>query len=56
MKTPKTNREEVRNNSITILTTAEEKAKIEKAAHEMGVTRSTFVRMEMKEYLNKKEM
>lgn len=56
MKTPKSNREEVRSNSITLLITADEKSKIENAAQEMGVTMSTFVRMVMKEYLNKKEM
>lgn len=56
MKTPKINRDEVRANQVVILTTAEEREKIDKAAHEMGVSRSTFVRMVMKEYLNKKEM
>ena len=56
MKTPKTNRDEVRSSQFTVLSTAEEKANIDKAAHEMGVSRSTFVRMVMKEYLRKKEM
>ena len=55
MKTPKTNRDEVRSSQFTVLSTAEEKANIDKAAHEMGVSRSTFVRMVMKEYLRKKE-
>ena len=56
MKTPKKNRDEVRSSHFTVLSTAEEKDNIDKAAHEMGVSRSTFVRMVMKEYLRKKEM
>ena len=56
MKTPKRNREEVRTNSITILTTAEEKANIEAAAEKMGVTKSTFIRIVVKDFIKKQEV
>lgn len=51
MKTKKTNREEVRANSLTIPMTREEKNKIEKAAENRGLSMSAFARLVFYEYL-----
>lgn len=55
MKTKKENREEIRRNSVCVLFTAEEKARVEKAAFDMGVSKSTFMRIVVKDYFKKTE-
>lgn len=45
MKTPKANRDEVRENSVTIPMTAEEKERIRAYAEKKGLSMSAFVRM-----------
>lgn len=53
MKIPKSNREEVRQNSLTIPMSKEEKDLVKVAAKEMGVSMSTFARIAIKEYVRK---
>lgn len=53
MKTKKTNRDEVRENCLNIPMTSNEKDKIRKAANEMGVSMSSFVRIALTVYLEK---
>lgn len=53
MKTKKTNRDEVRENCLNIPMTANEKDRIRKAASEMGVSMSSFVRIVLADYLGK---
>lgn len=51
MKTKKANRNEVRETSITFPATVKEKSQIQKAADEMGVSMSAFIRMVINGYL-----
>lgn len=51
MKTAKTNREEVRANSLTVPMTREEKKRLEKAAEDRGLSMSAFARLVFYEYL-----
>lgn len=48
MKTAKTNRDEVRENTLTIPMTAEEKESIKRRADEMGVSMSAYARIILK--------
>jgi hypothetical protein len=51
MKTAKSNRDEVRENNLSIPMNKEEKQKIREAAENMGVPMSTFARMVIKDFL-----
>lgn len=51
MKTPNVNRDEVRENSLTVPMSKEEKEQIRKAADDMGFSMSTFVRMVLKNFI-----
>lgn len=51
MKTKKSNRDEVRENTLVIPMTREEKLAVKKAAEEMGTTMCSFVRIILKERL-----
>lgn len=53
MKTAKSNREEVRENSLTIPMNADEKHQVKLAAEKMGVPMSTFARLVLKDYIKK---
>ena len=53
MKTAKTNRDEVRENSLTIPMSAEEKKSVKKAADDMGVSMSSFARIVLKDFIKK---
>lgn len=53
MKTPKKNRDEVRENSLTIPMSREEKESVKKAADNMGVTMSAFARIVLKDFMKK---
>lgn len=55
MKTKKINRDEIRENSITLLMSKDEKHAVQKAADEIGVSMSTFVRMILKKAIKKGE-
>ena len=53
MKTAKSNRDEVRENTLTILLSREEKESVQKKADEMGVSMSMFARMVLKDFMKK---
>lgn len=56
MKKAKSNRDEVRENSITIPMNAEEKAKLKKAADKWGLSMSAFVRIALKNFITKEDL
>ena len=51
MKTPKANRDEVRESTLAIMLTKEEKEAVQNKADEMGVSMSTFARMVFKDFM-----
>ena len=53
MKIAKSNRDEIRENSLTVPMNDDEKKAIKRAADEMGVTMSAFARIAMKEFIKK---
>lgn len=53
MKIAKSNRDEIRENSLTVPMNEDEKKAIKRAADEMGVTMSAFARIAMKEFIKK---
>jgi antitoxin component of RelBE/YafQ-DinJ toxin-antitoxin module len=53
MKMKRTNRDEVRENSLNVPMTIIEKDQVRKAADSMGVSMSTLVRIALNEYLKK---
>lgn len=53
MKTPKANRNEIRENALTIPMSKEDKEAIKKAADDMGVTMSAFARIVLKDFMKK---
>lgn len=55
MNTKKANRDEVRKNSVTFLANKKEKEELQKAADEMGVSNSTFMRIVLKDFLKKSQ-
>lgn len=52
MKTAKTNRDEVRENSFTVMATRAEKEAYKKTADKSGLTLSSWVRMILNEKIN----
>ena len=54
MKTPKANRDEVRENSFTVMATRLEKEAIRKMADKSGLSISAWVRMVLNEKINQK--
>ena len=54
MKKPNENRDEVRENALTIMSTKEEKEAIKKMAYKSGLTMSAWVRMVLNEKINQK--
>jgi predicted HicB family RNase H-like nuclease len=52
MKTPRSNRDEVRENSFTVLATKAEKEAIQKMADKNGLSMSAWVRMVINEKIN----
>lgn len=54
MKTAKSNRDEVRENSFTVPATKAEKAAFVKESHEMGLSLSAWVRMILNEKISQK--
>lgn len=55
MKIAKTNRDEVRSNSLTVPMTDQEKKDIKKVADSMGISMSTFARWVIKDFLKRGE-
>ena len=53
MKTPKSNRDEVRANSLVIPMNKEEKEAVKKAADNMGISMSAFARLILKDFMKK---
>lgn len=54
MKTAKSNRDEIRENTLTIPMTRNEKESIQKASGAMGLSMSAWVRMVLTEKINQK--
>lgn len=54
MKTPKANRDDVRETTFTVTVTRTEKDAIQKAAAQSGLTMSSWVRMVVAEKINQK--
>ena len=53
MKTAKTNRDEIRQNTLCVPMSKEEKTMVQKAADDMGIPMSAFVRMVLKDFMKK---
>ncbi len=53
MKTAKSNRDEVRENSLVIPMNKAEKQCIRKAADDMGISMSAFARLVLKDFMKK---
>lgn len=53
MKVAKTNREEVRENSLTVPMSKSEKDEVKRMSNEMGVSMSSFARIVIKEFIKK---
>ena len=53
MKTPRSNRDEVRENSFTVMATKAEKEAIQRMADKNGLSMSAWVRMVINRELNK---
>lgn len=54
MKTAKSNRDEVRENTLCVLLSATEKEAVEKEANKMGLSMSAWARMVIAEKINQK--
>ena len=54
MKTPKKNRDEVRENTFTVTATRAEKEAIQRMARQSGLSMSSWVRMVLAEKINQK--
>lgn len=54
MKKPNENRDEVRENTLAVKSTKEEKEAIKKMANKSGLTMSAWVRMVLNEKINQK--
>jgi predicted HicB family RNase H-like nuclease len=54
MKTPKANRDEVRENTFTVTATKTEKEAIQEMARQSGLSMSAWVRMVLAEKINQK--
>lgn len=53
MKVANSNRDEIRENTLTIPMSKEEKESVKKAADDMGVTMSAFARIVLKDFMKK---
>lgn len=53
MKTAKTNRDEIRQNTLCVPMSKEEKMMVQKSACEMGISMSAFARMALKDFVKK---
>jgi L-rhamnose isomerase len=55
MNKPKTNRDEVRENSLTIPMSKQEKERVQKKANEMGISMSALGRVVLSDFFKKEE-
>ena len=55
MKTKKTNREEMRENTVSVPMTQEEKERIRKKAESMGLTMAALIRMTMNKIIERSD-
>ena len=55
MNKPKTNRDEVREKSLTIPMNKQEKERVQKKAADMGISMSAFGRMVLSDFFKKEE-
>lgn len=55
MNKPKTNRDEVRENSLTIPMNKQEKERVQKKADEMGISMSALGRIVLNDFFKKQE-
>lgn len=55
MKTPKANRDEVREETITFTYEKPKKEKLQKLADDMGISMSAYIRLAINEKMNRKE-
>ena len=55
MNKPKENRNEIKNKSLTVPMSQEEKDRISKGAKEMGITNASFVRVVLNDFFKKQE-
>jgi hypothetical protein len=55
MNKRKTNRDEVRENSLTIPMNKQEKERVQKKANEMGISMSAFGRIVLNDFFKKEE-
>lgn len=53
MKTSKSNRNEIRENSLVVPMSFREKQSVKKAADDMGISMSAFARMVLKDFMKK---
>ncbi len=53
MKTAKSNRDEVRENTLCVPMSKDEKERVQKAADETGVSMAAFARMALKDFMKK---
>ncbi len=53
MKMAKTNRDEIRENTLCVPMSKQEKESVQKAADDMGVSMSAFARMVLKDFMKK---
>ncbi len=54
MKTPKINREEIRNNMLAVMLTDAQKESVEREANKAGLSMSAWVRMVLADKINQK--
>lgn len=55
MNKPKSNREDLRKNSVTVMLTEEEKERIYKQAHKLGLSMSSFIKFALISYFREEE-
>lgn len=55
MKTPMANRDEIRDETLTVPMSKKEKDRVKQRAKEMGITSSSFVRIVLNDFFKKQE-
>ena len=55
MKTPRANRSEIRDETLTVPMSKKEKDRVKQEAQEMGITSSCFVRIVLNDFFKKQE-
>ena len=55
MKTPMANRDEIRDETLTVPMSKDEKARVKQKAKEIGITSSSLVRIALNDFFKKQE-